>query len=276
MFRYIPRSKLFVSEPNPAWFGNSGNIKSECWHPDSQNWLKSRFHFSFAEYNGSGKNNDSFGCLRVMNDDLVQPDRGFGLHPHQNMEICTYVVDGSLTHKDSMGTAETLGRGAIQFMTAGTGIRHSEHNLSKSKHLRFIQMWMTPRKRGLQPNYGSANVERSKRLNKFLHIVSDVSGKGAPVKINQDVNMFVSEIQKGTNVVFKVEKGRQVYILCVEGNGLQVSSKSGEKSMVTTMQRHDAAEAYGPNQLAFEPSSDDAHVLIVEMKYSETSGRTDV
>lgn len=106
---------LFVSEPNPAWFGNPKNLKQHA-HWTNSNWLKSRFHFSFAEYHD--QNRSRFGVLRVMNDDLVQPDRGFGTHPHANMEICTYVVSGELTHQDSMGTEETLQRGAIQFMTA--------------------------------------------------------------------------------------------------------------------------------------------------------------
>merc|ERR1712159_863460 len=97
----------------------------------------------------------NFGVLRVMNDDLVQPARGFGTHPHRDMEIVTFVVRGSLSHQDSMGTQETLGRGSIQFMTAGRGVQHSEHNLHKSQDLRFIQMWLVPRSRGLQPSYGS-------------------------------------------------------------------------------------------------------------------------
>lgn len=104
---------LLIVEPNPAWFGNGPNPKG---HPDwtNSNWLKSRFHFSFAEY--SNEDNSNFGVLRVLNDDLVQPDRMFGEHPHRDVEICTYVVEGSLTHQDSMGTKETLTRGAIQFM----------------------------------------------------------------------------------------------------------------------------------------------------------------
>jgi len=114
--RKIPETKLGVSEPPPSWFGNRENERGNGkW--TNANWLKSRFHFSFAEY--SNPRNLNFGVLRVMNDDLVQPDRGFGEHPHRDVEICTYVVEGKLTHKDSMGTAETLGRGAIQFMTAG-------------------------------------------------------------------------------------------------------------------------------------------------------------
>lgn len=95
------------------WFGNKANEPSNPQWTNA-NWLKSRFHFSFAEYNNP--RNQNFGVLRVMNDDLVQPNRGFGAHPHRDMEICTYVVDGKLTHQDSMGTKETLQRGAIQFM----------------------------------------------------------------------------------------------------------------------------------------------------------------
>lgn len=125
MLRKIAQSKLGVSEPNPRWFGNPANATNE-------NWLKSRFHFSFAEY--SNPANMGFGILRVMNDDLVQPNRGavvcsvvwkswdftlfagFGEHGHSNAEICTYIVDGYLTHQDSMGTSETLSRGDVQFM----------------------------------------------------------------------------------------------------------------------------------------------------------------
>lgn len=110
--KYIPNSRLGTSKPEPSMFGNPPNESSEHW--SEKNWLFSRFHFSFAEY--YNPKNQAFGVLRVMNDDLVQPKRGFGAHPHRDMEICTYVVQGKLTHKDSMGTSETLERGAVQFM----------------------------------------------------------------------------------------------------------------------------------------------------------------
>lgn len=129
LFRKVPQSKLGVSgetlplhmlpridgvaEPNPSWFGNKANEPgNKAW--TNLNWLRSLFHFSFAEYSNS--HNVDFGVLRVMNDDLVQPNRGFGAHPHRDMEICTYIVEGKLTHQDSMDTKETLGRGAVQFM----------------------------------------------------------------------------------------------------------------------------------------------------------------
>ena len=97
--RKVPADRLFVSEPPPEWFGNPANPSGDKRGWTNANWLKSRFHFSFAEYNNH--KNSEFGVLRVMNDDLVQPKRGFGTHGHQNMEICTYIVEGSLTHKDS-------------------------------------------------------------------------------------------------------------------------------------------------------------------------------
>ena len=275
MFKYIANKRLFVSEPNPAMFGNAGNLAtSKYW--TNKNWLKSRFHFSFAEY--YSPDNTNFGTLRVMNDDLVQPDRGFGTHPHNNMEICTYIVDGNLTHQDSMGTAETLSRGAIQFMTAGTGIRHSEHNLNKTEPLRFIQMWIQPRERNLTPNYGSGTGTFEDRHNRFAHLVSDVQNpiSETPVKINQDVNIFVSEFDAGKDVEFNLKNGRQAYVLCIEGKGVAVGM-DGKPTEQFMLQRHDAGEAYGPSTIKFSNTDESsAHILIVEMSNDNGGGRTDL
>eukprot|EP00669_Euglena_mutabilis_P009765 TRINITY_DN4599_c0_g1_i1.p1 TRINITY_DN4599_c0_g1~~TRINITY_DN4599_c0_g1_i1.p1 ORF type:complete len:219 (+),score=28.73 TRINITY_DN4599_c0_g1_i1:23-658(+) len=151
----VSAASLFVSRPEPQWFGNPANPTSDPTWTDP-NWLTSRFHFSFAEY--ADPRRDRFGVLRVLNDDVVQPHRGFGTHPHRDMEIVTYIVDGELTHQDSTGTKETLGRGSVQFMTAGSGIRHSEFNHGDSP-LRLVQMWFTPRRSGLAPAYGSHPAE---------------------------------------------------------------------------------------------------------------------
>lgn len=137
---------LFVSEPNPSWFGNGPNEKRPTWTND--NWLKSRFHFSFAEYSNAA--NAQFGPLRVMNDDLVQPLRGFGTHPHRDAEIMTYVVEGALTHEDSLGNTGEVRRGGLQYMSAGSGVRHSEYNHGEVP-LRFIQCWVNPDKSGVAP-----------------------------------------------------------------------------------------------------------------------------
>ncbi|CAE7254035.1 unnamed protein product [Symbiodinium pilosum] len=231
----ITDSRLFVSEPDPRWFGNPRNptdAVAQGW--TNQNWLKSRFHFNFAEYH---EGPSSFGVLRVMNDDLVQGERGFGEHPHRDMEILTLIVDGELTHKDRFkarqlrlqGQQETLDRGGIQFMSAGTGIYHSEHNLAKSP-LRFIQCWIAarqklaewvPRARGLKPHYGSSlggKEAAAARKDQWAHLVSDeMSSARTKIKINQDCNVFATELSAGkTSQPFSIA-GRQAYMLCVEG-----------------------------------------------------------
>ena len=203
-----------------------------------------------------------------MNDDLVQPARGFGTHGHGDMEICTYIVQGNLTHKDSMGTAETLSRGAIQFMTAGTGVSHSEHNLNATDPLRFIQMWLLPRTRGLPPNYGSGTLQPEARHNAFAHLVADVRAKdttNAPVYINQDANIFVSEFDEGKSVEFEVKADRQAYILCVESKGQEGVKVEENGKFFANLVQHDAGEAFGPVKLNFTGSGGGGHVLIVEM-----------
>jgi len=232
----------------------------------NSNWLKSRFHFSFAEYFSS--NNVHFGPLRVMNDDLIQPMRGFATHPHSNAEIVTYIVEGELTHKDSMGTSETLSRGAIQFMTAGTGIRHSEHNHDNTKPLRIIQMWFTPRRSGLTPKYGSMAGDTTLFQNKWAHLVSDVQNRvdETPVKINQDVNIYVALVRQGVGVNFMVSENRQAYFICMEGD-VTVTGDHGTQELT----RHDGAEVKGKNVLVVTGKTNDAHVMLVEMAKSKDS-----
>lgn len=132
-------------------------------------WLKSLFHFSFADY--YNPNNMNFGVLRVINDDLVQAGTGFGTHPHKDMEIVSYVVDGNLTHGDSMGNKNTITRGHVQYLSAGTGIHHSEHNLG-SNTARFLQIWIVPDNRGHKPAYGDHKFDWDLRKNKWFHFVS--------------------------------------------------------------------------------------------------------
>lgn len=266
----INADSLFVSEPDPTWFGNTHNPKSNpSW--TNKNWLKSRFHFSFAEYRDRDRAN--FGVLRVMNDDLVQPDRGFGTHPHNNMEICTYVVEGLLTHKDSMGTKETLGRGSIQFMTAGTGVRHSEFNESKDKPLRFIQMWINPRSHGLPPNYGSlsgaGDQQAAARRDQWAHLVSDAANGDVetPVKINQDANIYVTELSPGKAIELSVSSNRQAYFLCIEGAATIKGHASSSEPVAT--HAHDAARINGADApLTVEAGDSGAHLLVVEMAKS--------
>ena len=155
--RKIHESDLYISEPKPLWFGKEPNDSNNSnW--TNRYWLKSRFHFPFAEWS-EGRN--YFGCLRVENDDLVQPARGFRTHGHRDMGILTYIISGGLTHQDSMGNEETLERGSVQFMTAGTGIIHSEYNLQTDQDLRFIQSWILPWAQRLTPRYGNFSADET-------------------------------------------------------------------------------------------------------------------
>jgi redox-sensitive bicupin YhaK (pirin superfamily) len=273
--KVISKEKLFVSEPNPNWFGNGANPKSDpAWTDD--NWLKSRFHFSFAEYRNPA--NNQFGVLRVMNDDLVQPKRGFGTHSHGDMEIITYIVHGALTHQDSMGTKESLGRGSIQFMTAGTGVQHSEFNHG-DKPLRFIQTWINPRRTGVPPNYGSYNASKDcdAKKNQVQYLATDVENSSVetPVKVNQDVDCHAAELELDKSTTIDLPEGRQAYLLCVEGT-IEVNGNS--------LNKHDACEIHGGGALLEikatgveeTENGEVAHFLMFSMKEVPGAGRSDV
>jgi len=133
------------------------------------------------------------------------------------MEIISYVINGEITHKDSMGNSETLKRGEVQYLSAGDGIYHSEHNVHKSDDLRLLQIWIIPPKTGLPRLYGSKRYEKIQRENKLLNIVSAQNGN-ADIKIYQDVNIYVSELETNKSLEFKIDKNRQVYFVQIEGS----------------------------------------------------------
>lgn len=176
-------------------------------------WLKPRYHFSFSGY--YNKNKFGIGPLRVLNDDLIKAGYGFNTHPHNDMEIITYIIDGELTHKDSMGNTKTIDRGSVQYMSAGSGITHSEYNYGKDT-LRLLQIWIRPTENGLVPSYGDKVFSYENRHNKLLHIVSSVESDGA-IKIYQDANIFVSEIDKGKKISFDIGKYENIYFVQIEG-----------------------------------------------------------
>lgn len=226
-------------------------INSEYLGQSDLGWLRSRFHFSFAEY--YNPNNINFGKLRVINDDLVKAGKGFTTHPHKDMEIVSYIVDGKLTHTDSMGNEHTLTRGHVQYMSAGTGVYHSEMNFG-DETLRFLQMWIIPDKNGYTPNYGDFRYEWDDRNNKWLHIVSSYEGD-AEVKLHQDFNIYVVEIDEGNEVEFNVEEGRQAYIVQIEGK----SDINGEE-----MNMRDGMEVV-EEEIKIK-AKEKSHVILLEMK----------
>jgi redox-sensitive bicupin YhaK (pirin superfamily) len=217
-------------------------------------WLKSIFHFSFSNY--YNPENMNFGVLRVINDDLVKSNTGFALHPHRDMEIISYVVDGELNHGDTIGNKNTITRGHVQYMSAGTGISHTEYNYGDTTS-RFLQIWLMPDKRGLRPNYGDHRFEWDDRKNKWLHIVSSTNGD-APIKINQDANIYVVELDKDKEIDFKVGQGRQAYLVQIEG--------SSEINNIVLNDR-DALEIVEEDIII--KAKDTSHVLIIEMKKEE-------
>lgn len=214
-------------------------------------WLQSIFHFSFADY--YNPSNMNFGVLRVINDDLVKSNTGFGLHPHRDMEIISYVVDGELNHGDTMGNKNTITRGHVQYMSAGTGIAHTEYNYGQTTS-RFLQIWLVPDQHGLTPNYGDHRFEWKDRENKWLQIVSDITGD-APIKIHQDANIYVTQLDPDKEISFQVGPGRQAYLVQIEG--------SSEINSITLNER-DALEIVEEDILI--KAKDLSHVLVVEME----------
>lgn len=214
-------------------------------------WLKSRFHFSFAEYRDM--DNIRYGPLRVMNDDIIAAHSGFETHPHHDMEIITYVVRGKLTHQDSMGHKESLDRGAIQYMSAGTGITHSEMN-EEDEETHLIQTWIIPQEKGLNPQYGSMVFEPEERLNRWLHLVGP-KGSGSHINIYQDASLYAAEIDAGKKLDFNLTQDRQLYLKVMEGQA-QINT--------VRFKQGDAAEISDEN-LDIK-AVENVHLLLVEMK----------
>lgn len=213
-------------------------------------WLNSIFHFSFAEY--YNPQNINFGVLRVINDDLIAPKTGFDTHPHRDMEIISYVVDGTLTHGDSMGNQKTVTRGHVQYMSAGTGVLHSEHNHG-DKVLRMLQIWIFPNQLGYTPNYGDYRFDWDDRHNNWLHMVSSKEGD-APIKVNQDVNFYSLELEKEQTISFPVKEGRQAYLVQIEG-----TSNINQISLVA----RDALEIV-EEEIQIQ-ATETSHFLLIEM-----------
>jgi len=192
-------------------------IRSDEHFNQNHGWLNTYHHFSFAEYHNPDKMN--FGPMRVFNDDTVQPGEGFGFHPHQNMEIVSYVVDGMLEHKDNVGNHGIISSGGIQQMTAGTGVVHSEFNSSKTNDLHFLQMWFLPKKNGLKPSWQDHQFTKEDRHNKFLQIVDSVDSQNPNVlKINQDSKLFISSLSPNTKLDYTLKNLRQAYVFIIDGH----------------------------------------------------------
>lgn len=177
-------------------------------------WLNSRHTFSFGHYHDPQFM--GFGPLRVINEDLVQPGRGFDTHGHQDMEIISYVLEGAMAHQDSMGTGSVIRPGDVQRMTAGTGVRHSEYNASDSEPLHFLQIWILPEHTGWKPSYEQTTFTDKDKCGQ-LRLVGSRDGRDGSVTIHRDVDLYASVLKSGNTVVHDLAEGRAAWLQVVRG-----------------------------------------------------------
>lgn len=177
-------------------------------------WLDTRWHFSFGDYHDP--NNMNWSRLRVFNDDIVHAGGGFGMHPHRDMEIITYMISGELRHADSLGHTDVLRAGEVQVMSAGKGIMHSEANNSKTDPLRLVQIWIEPRTRGAKPRWEQRPFTRQQQLDRLLPVVSSGSIPDT-LAIDQDAAIYVSTLSAGRELTHESPPGRHAYLFVIEG-----------------------------------------------------------
>jgi quercetin 2,3-dioxygenase len=191
-------------------------------------WLNTYHTFSFGRY--YDPENMGFRALRVMNEDFVQPGQGFGTHPHDNMEIVTYVLEGALEHKDSMGNGEVLRPGEFQRMSAGTGITHSEFNPSHSEPVHLYQIWLLPNQDDIEPSYEQKRFTEEERLNR-LRLVASPDAKDGSLLIHQDARVYLATILAGQQVQHRLENGRHAWLQVLRGqvslNGNPLETSDG-------------------------------------------------
>jgi redox-sensitive bicupin YhaK (pirin superfamily) len=176
-------------------------------------WLKSFHTFSFANYYDSNFMN--FGALRVINEDLVAPSMGFDAHPHKNMEIFSYVVSGKLAHRDSMGNEKIIKAGELQAMSAGSGVVHSEYNPSSLDPVHFIQIWITPNKKDIEPSYSEW---KQKSIENDLTLLVSEDQRNNSLKINQTAEIYLGDFDKNKTLTFNNEKLLKVWLQVISGN----------------------------------------------------------
>jgi redox-sensitive bicupin YhaK (pirin superfamily) len=178
-------------------------------------WLQANFSFSFGDYHDPS--NLNFGPLRVFNDDFIHPQRGFGTHPHRDMEIVTVALAGQLQHKDNTGGEEVLKPGEVQRMTAGTGILHSEMNNSETEIANTLQLWFLPSVKGLPPSYEQKSYDPEAMNNQLLPVISSRVKDKQVVYIHQDLTIFLSKLEADQELVFNQEAGRRIYLFVMDG-----------------------------------------------------------
>lgn len=196
-------------------------------------WLTSKLNFSFGSY--FDPSNTAFGVMRVCNEDEVAPGRGFGAHPHSDMEIVTIVLRGAVRHEDNLGNTEITSVGEVQRMSGGSGIIHAEYNASDKESTRFLQLWFMPNQIGLQPSYETSKYETA-NIQNTLHAIVTPDGINNTAKIHQDLSIYLSQVGKGNHVLFH-SGNRKVFLFIIEGQ-LVVNDKklhSGDTARIESV-----------------------------------------
>ena len=190
-------------------------IRSDSRGAADHGWLRSKHTFSFADYHNPEMM--GFAKLRVVNEDWIEPGMGFGTHPHRDMEIVTYMIDGALEHKDSMGNGSTIRPGELQRMTAGTGVLHSEFNHSQEEQAHLLQIWILPERNGLEPGYEQKLFPSDEKRNTW-RIVGSRDGRDGSLTIHQDVNLLSTELEAGKELEYEFEGKRRGFLQVVHGS----------------------------------------------------------
>ena len=205
-------------------------IRSDTRGSADHGWLQSKHTFSFASYYDPARIH--FGALRVINEDRVAPGQGFGTHPHNDMEIISYIVNGAVEHKDSMGNGTVIRAGEIQRMTAGTGVLHSEFNHSQEESVHFLQIWIIPEEKGLEPGYEQTMFSREEKFNR-LRLVGSRDGRDGSLTIHQDIDLHASVLESGKTVTLDGVAKRRIFVQVVAGdievNGQSLGNGDGVK-----------------------------------------------
>jgi redox-sensitive bicupin YhaK (pirin superfamily) len=203
-------------------------ISSESRGSADHGWLKARHTFSFAEYQNPKR--VRFGPLRVINEDRIAPGKGFGTHPHKDMEIVTYPISGAIEHSDSIGNGTVISAGEVQRMTAGSGVRHSEFNHSQTDELHLLQIWLFPEENDLEPGYEQEMFSREDKLDQ-LRLIASRDGRDGSVTVHQKVDLYASILQPNTEVEHIIADSHKVFVQIVSGvvtvNGHSASAGDG-------------------------------------------------
>ena len=215
-------------------------------------WLNTRHTFSFDTYHDPDFM--GFRSLRVINEDWVAAGQGFPMHPHRDMEIITYLLEGALEHKDSLGTGSVIRPGDGQRMSAGRGIRHSEANASKTEAAHLLQIWILPAKQGIDPSYEQKSFPEEEKRGK-LRLIAGPDGKNGAVTINQDANLFVTLLSPGQEVTHELAKGRYAWLQVAKG-GVEVNGKQ--------LKQGDGAAVSDERKLAIK-GTEEAEVLLFDL-----------